>query len=78
LEKNGQITKLIKTHLEPFGYPSKITIEKVFEELPNIWEKMSSKGLIPPGISYDIFVIIAQQACHEKWVESVFDSFRQE
>jgi len=72
---NGRIKEVFLEIYRPLGWPHSITLETTFNHLPHYWNRLKREGLIPPGISYNQFVKVAQIACQEKWVKSVHNSF---
>jgi len=75
-KQKATISKLFKKHLRDKYGDLDISIEQVFAELPEFWRILDNKGWIPPGMTFQHFDYIAQHACHERWVSSVHDTFR--
>jgi len=66
--KQQRTLKRFKEHLTPFGYP-KVDLHIVFEELPMLWEIAKYEGIVPAGMSYHLFQIIAQESYLKKLAE---------
>jgi len=74
--KKETIKSLFDKHLEKKYGDLDLSIEQVFDELPEFWHILDQKGWIPPGITFHHFERIAQHACHQRWASSVHDTFR--
>jgi hypothetical protein len=60
------LTTVILDHLAPLGYPN-LTEEQILAEIPKLWELITEKNLVLPGMSYEGFVASAmEQAAFSK------------
>lgn len=64
-ELKQKITASVKEYLTAHGWPEKVNDDQIIQNLPNIWKKLESEGLlkdpIEKGLNYRIFVDIALQ-----------------
>jgi len=72
-EQYENLVELYREHLRPFGYPD-CDPNIVFQELPELWEIAKSQGIIPAGLSYQVFEIAARQSCQMQWLKSKHSS----
>lgn len=77
-ESKEKITQSMLAYLSTRGYPN-LDINQILAELPNLWNKLSSEGLldehVKKGLTYQAFCDIARQKAVEALMMQDFQNF---